>query len=100
MTEQQPGDDWIFVDEGEELNPEQAARKFLSLSWPEQVERMTWLLEGFDEATACRMLNHEGAMIFATQHTCRPAEPETIQGEVVEFPQGLVSRFREQGLMK
>ena len=83
MSEQQPGDDWIFVNEGEELTPEQAARKFLSLSWPEQVERMTWMLEDVGAASACRMLNHEGAMIFATQHSCHVPEPETVQGEIV-----------------
>ena len=64
------GSDWQDVPEGTEYTPEQAARKFLSLSWEEQVARMERFLEDSGTAVACRILNHEGAHIFATQHAC------------------------------
>jgi hypothetical protein len=65
-----PGSDWPDVEEGTDYTPEQAARRFLSLSWEEQVARMERFLEDSGTALACHMLNHEGAHIFATQHTC------------------------------
>jgi len=66
------GGDWKDVPEGTEYTPEQAARKFLSLTFEEQVERMERFHESAQMAYACVTLNHEGAHIFATQHTCRP----------------------------
>lgn len=67
-----PGSDWEYVEEGTEYTPEQAARRFLSLSWDEQVARMERFQESAGMAAACVMLGHEGAHIFATQHTCQP----------------------------
>ena len=67
-----PGSDWTDVEEGTEFTPKQAARKFLSLSWDEQVARMEVFREAAGVADACRILNHEGAHIFATQHSCQP----------------------------
>lgn len=65
-----PGSDWQDVPEGAEYTPEQAARRFLSMSWDQQVASMVHFREAAGVADACRMLGHEGAHIFATQHTC------------------------------
>lgn len=67
-----PGSDWIYVEEGAELTPEQAARKFLSLDWDAQVARMERFLDDAGAAAACHMLNHDGAMIFSRNHSCPP----------------------------
>lgn len=60
------------VDEGAEYTPEQAARRFLDLTWEEQVARIERLLDASGTAAACHMLNQEGAHIFATKHICQP----------------------------
>lgn len=72
MTENLPGSDWIYVEEGAEMTPEQAARKFLSLDWDAQVHRMGRFLEDSGAAAACQMMGHEGAVLFATRHSCPP----------------------------
>jgi hypothetical protein len=92
MTNSEPGADWIYVEEGAEYTPEQATRRFLSLPWGHQVKIMTALREDQGAAAACRILNHEGAMIFATRHTCQPAQPVTVAGEIVTAePQSIES---------
>lgn len=70
--EEVPGSDWIYVEEGSELTAEQAARKFLSLIWEQQVETMERFLDDSGTATACQMLDHDGAMIFSRNHSCPP----------------------------
>lgn len=78
-TSAAPGSDWIYVEEGAELNAEQAARKFLSMPWDDQVHRMGRFLDNSGTAAACHMLNHEGAHIFATQHTCHDRYQEGFE---------------------
>ena len=70
-TSATPGSDWEDVPEGVGYTAEQAARKFLDLPWEEQVARMDRFLDDSAAAAACQMLNHEGAHIFATQHSCQ-----------------------------
>lgn len=65
-----PGSDWRDVEECTEYTPEQLARKFLDSDWDKQVAIMTKAMENIATAAACKMLDHEGAHIFATQHTC------------------------------
>lgn len=79
-----PGADWIFVGELEELTTEQATRRFLDQEWPEQLRMMEVMREDLGAAAHCRMQNHEGAVIFATRHSCHIPEPVTIEGETVE----------------
>lgn len=78
-TSAPPGSDWEDVPEGAEYTPEQAARKFLALPWEQQVKRMERLLDDAGTAIACRMLNHEGAHIFATHHTCHDRYQEGFE---------------------
>jgi len=80
-----PGADWIYVEEGTELTAEQAARKFLDLDWDHQVERMQLFLDDAGAAAACQMLNHEGAMIFATQHSCQDHYQQGWQDGLAEL---------------
>ena len=80
-----PGADWIYVDEGTELTAEQAARKFLDLDWDHQVERMQIFLDDSGAAASCQMLNHEGAMIFATRHTCQDRYQQGWQDGLAEL---------------
>lgn len=84
-----PGSDWIYVEEGAEYTPEQAARKFLSLDWDAQVQRMERFLDDSGAAAACHMLNHEGAHIFATRHTCHDRYQEGWQDALKELERTL-----------
>lgn len=86
-TSTTPGSDWLDVPEGTEYTPEQAARKFLSMPWQLQVVQMERFLANTREALACRMLNHEGAHIFATQHTCHDRYREGWEDALKELGQ-------------
>lgn len=74
MSTTEPGSDWADVPECTRYTPEQAARKFLTLEWDEQVARMESLLAAADEALTCRILDHDSALTFARTHTCRTLE--------------------------
>lgn len=89
--EQLPGADWIYVDEGAELTPEQAARRFLDMPWTDQVAYMDRVQVEIAAGIACAMLNHEGAYIFATTHTCRP----TVESECEARDEALAELERE-----
>jgi hypothetical protein len=79
VTSATPGSDWQDVEEGAEYTPEQLARKFLDSDWDKQVAIMNKAVETAGMAAACQMLNHEGAHVFATQHTCHDRYQEGFE---------------------
>lgn len=74
-----PGSDWRDREEGTEYTAEQLARKFLDSGWNQQVAIMDRALENAGMAAACQMLNHEGAHVFATRHTCHDRYQEGFE---------------------
>lgn len=74
-----PGLDWRDREEGTEYTAEQMARKFLDSDWEQQVAIMDRALENAGMAAACQLLNHEGAHVFATQHTCHDRYQEGFE---------------------
>ncbi|MFS0832011.1 hypothetical protein ABC337_15275 [Arthrobacter sp. 1P04PC] len=70
-TSAAPGSDWRDVEEGTEYTAEQLARRFLDSNWDDQVAMAEKALDNAGTATACHILNHEGAHIFATGHSCQ-----------------------------
>jgi len=79
-----PGDDWKDVPEGvehtPEHTPEQMARRFLSLSWEEQVFRMGRFKQDSSRVVQCYMSGHEGAMEFSRLHVCPSTEDAYKRG--------------------
>lgn len=78
-TSATPGSDWRDREEGAQYTPEQLARKFLDSTWEQQVTLMERAQDNADTAFACHLLNHEGAHIFATQHTCHDRYQEGFE---------------------
>jgi hypothetical protein len=65
------------------------ARRFLDMPWADQVDYMVRVLTETAAGIACTVMNHEGAVLFASRHTCHDRYAEGWQDALKELDRQL-----------